>query len=287
MSRFNATIQKQKLDTENLAGGQAYSMSPKLELITLVMTSFLKDKFYESANEQVTRIQKLCNEIDDKKFIAKLAIYARTKGNMRSVSHLLAGEVAKVVKGEIYTKNFFNKVVVRVDDMTEIMAYYLASQKANKKNKKRPIPNSMKKGFAKAFNKFDSYQLAKYRGEGKGLKLIDLVNLIHPKPVEKNGFVEIQRIEYAKALIPTASEHIFPDGELPTDIIKISSLEALTRGLLKNTDTWESKQSKTGQEVSKKAKELNLNNEEKEKLLIKKKIKLIYINNLEIKHCIL
>jgi hypothetical protein len=40
--------------------------------------------------------------------------------------------------------------------MKEILAYYL--QNCGKK-----IPNSMKKGFAKAFDKFDGYQLAKWK----------------------------------------------------------------------------------------------------------------------------
>jgi len=44
----------------------------------------------------------------------------------------------------------------------------------------------MKKGFAEAFAKFDGYQLAKYRGEDKAVKLIDLVNLVHPVAVERN-----------------------------------------------------------------------------------------------------
>lgn len=277
MSVFNVTV-KQVPDIINKAGGQAFSLKPKSELITLVLTSFLQDKNYETGKEQLARIKKLCSEISDKKFIAQLAIYARDKFGMRSVSHVLAGEIANTVKNETWTKSFFNKVVVRVDDMSEILSYYFGV--ADKKGKKHaPIPNSVKKGFAKAFEKFDSYQLAKYKAEAKELKLVDLVNLIHPKPFDKNGVVKIERSvlenilttlkpesKSYKNLVRTMAQKYEGEGIYP-----ISSLQALTLGLLKSTDTWESKQSKTGQEVAKKAKELKLNEVEKEKLLTEEK----------------
>ena len=63
--------------------------------------------------------------------------------------------------------------------MLEILAYF--ESKGGKH-----LPNAMKKGLAKAFDRFDSYQLAKYRGENRAYKLIDVVNLVHPKPTERN-----------------------------------------------------------------------------------------------------
>jgi len=114
--------------------------------------------------EQLKELKELC-ECVEPRFLAKLALYARNEGNMRSVSHVLAGEVAKRVKGETWTKEFFNKVVSRVDDMNEILAYYFSDKIKDKKH--QPIPNAMLKGFKKAFNKFSEYQLAKYKSENK------------------------------------------------------------------------------------------------------------------------
>ncbi len=51
---------------------------------------------------------------------------------------------------------------------------------------KNKISAAMKKGLANAISKFDGYQLAKYRGEGKEWKLVDAVNLLHPTPTDKN-----------------------------------------------------------------------------------------------------
>ena len=180
MGKFSATLKRPRTRTVNLAGGSAYSETPKLELASILLTSFLKDKFYEREDQVVSRLINLITQAKDKKFVAKAAIYARTKFGMRSVSHLVAGELANQVKGEEWTKNFFDKVVHRADDITEILAYYL-------KNFGKPIPNSLKKGLAKAFDKFDQYGLAKYRGEGDEIKLVDAVNICHPVPTEKNG----------------------------------------------------------------------------------------------------
>lgn len=274
MAKFNTKAKPQdQPNTVNLAGGQAYVNSAKLQLVTLLFTSFLStDKNYEKVNDTQNRLVKLISEIDDKQFIAKAAIYARDKYNMRSVSHIVAGELALLVKNEQWTKDFFNKVVIRVDDMTEILSYY-ASKKGLKNNKIRSIPNAMKKGFAKALGRFDAYQLAKYKGEGKGVKLIDLVNLIHPKPTEKNGTVEVLNsdLEAIYKAVPYDSKthkllsKIFNNAQLEGKY-RVSSLTALSLGLLKNTDTWESKISSAGQEAKSQIVENNLSEEEAEEL---------------------
>lgn len=210
MSKFNTTLPKQKTLTENLAGGQAYKQSDELALVSLLLTSFVNEQFYRGAQSTLDDLRKLVTKVKDKEFVAKAAIYARDKFGMRSISHAVACELASQLNGAEWGKDFYNKVVVRVDDMTEILSYYLA-YKTSKDSPK--FPNSLKKGFAKAFDKFDGYQLAKYKGENKTVKLVDVVNLVHPVPTVRNS----------------------------------EALNALIKGELKSSDTWESKLSKAGQ----------------------------------------
>jgi hypothetical protein len=158
--------------TTNLAGGEAFQESPKLEFVSHLLTSFVKDQYYRSEKEGVKRLKELMDLINDKKFLAKAAIYARTKFGMRSVSHIVAGEIAKTVKGQEWTKFFFDKIIHRPDDMMEILAYYYQ----NAKNE----PQALRKGFAKAFARFSAYQLAKYKKEGSEVSLIDVANVVHP-----------------------------------------------------------------------------------------------------------
>ena len=210
MSKFNTTVPKAKTLTENLAGGQAYKQSDELALVSLLLTSFVNDQFYKNAQTTLDDLRKLSEKVKDKEFVAKAAIFARDRFGMRSITHALAGELTSQLNGAEWGKNFYDKVVVRVDDMTEIMSYYLA-YKTSKDSPK--FPNSLKKGFAKAFDKFDSYQLAKYKGDNKEVKLVDVVNIVHPVPTVRNK----------------------------------SALEQLIKGELKSTDTWESKLSQAGQ----------------------------------------
>ena len=203
MSKFNTKSTGTK--TVNLAGGEAFQESPELEFISILLTSFVQDQYYRSASDGIKRVKELVKSCD-KEFCAKSAIYARNEFGMRSISHVVAGEIAKHVKGKEWTKRFFDKVVFRVDDITEILSYYMGEYK-------KPLPNSLKKGLAKAFDKFSPYQLAKYRGEGKQLSLVDAVNLLHPKPFNGNE----------------------------------EALKQLVNGELVSKDTWESELTKAGQ----------------------------------------
>lgn len=191
MAKFRSTQAKKTV--VNHAGGEAFSQDPKLELVSLLLTSFVNDKFYEKAADQLDRLEKLTAQIKDKTFVAKAAIFARKEYGMRSITHALIGELVHEVKGTEWVKRAVEKTVNRPDDILEMVAYY-----ANKYGK--PIPNSLKKGAALALNQFDSYQLGKYRGERSDVKMVDIFNLFHPKPSKRNG-------EAFKALV---------DGELKT-----------------------------------------------------------------------
>jgi hypothetical protein len=199
-------------DTINLAGGQAFRLTPHYEFAFALLTTFLEPEFYASPNQKIQQIRNAMIKVNDPIFCAKAAIYARTVYGMRSVSHLIAADIAKGVKGHSFTKNFFDKVVYRVDDASEILAAYMAMHK-------KPIPNSLKKGLALGLSKFNAYQLAKYKGTNKGVKLVDLFNLVHPKPNAEN----------AKAY------------------------KDLIEGNLASSDTWESELSEAGQNVSSEA----------------------------------
>lgn len=173
--KFNALFKRKvrEPDSLNLAGGEAHAMSEKLELATIFLTAFLEDKFYRKADQTVARIRELIAAIPDKSFVAKAAIHARHEAGLRSVSHLAAVELGRQLKGAAWTKRFFDRIVRRPDDVTEILACQLAFYG-------KPIPNALKKGLGNALARFDAHQIAKYRREQAELKLVDAVNLLHP-----------------------------------------------------------------------------------------------------------
>ncbi len=169
MSKFNTKTPSTK--TVNKAGGFALKMSPEMELVHAVLVTFLEDTYYEKSADRKDRIKHLIS-INKPQFVANLAVIARREFHLRSVTTLLLGELAKNVKGE---ENFVKDVIVaateRVDDLTELASYTGV-----------PIPKQVKRGIRNALYKFNRYQLAKYKGTGKEISLVDLFNLVHPKP---------------------------------------------------------------------------------------------------------
>ena len=171
MTRFRTRTLTVKPDTENLAGGEAFTESPELELISMLLTSFTQDQYHRSADAGLKRLAQLVQAIPDKRFVAQAAAYARNEFGMRSITHALIGELVKTVRGEDWVKYAVANVVRRPDDALEILAYV-----------GKPVPNSLKKGLALAVCKFNEFSLAKYRGEKTDCKMVDLFNLVHPVP---------------------------------------------------------------------------------------------------------
>jgi hypothetical protein len=175
MSKFNSTVKNNR--TKNFAGGEAFKQNDKMQLISLLFTSFVKDKFYTSADQELEKLKQLVSTIPDKKFVAKTAIYTRNEFGMRSISHATASYLAPYLSGTSWGSSFFRKIIRRPDDITEILSHY-SSHSGTK------ITNAMRKGFAKALEEFDEYKLAKYQGKNKAISLVDAVRLVHPKNTE-------------------------------------------------------------------------------------------------------
>lgn len=175
MAKFNSTS---TIKTVNKEGHAAYGMSDKAKLVTQVLTSFFNEaKFYsDNSAEMQETIKRVVKK--DPQFVSNLAVFARREFNMRSVSHILTAYLAHEESGKPYTRKTVKGVALRGDDLTEIMSCYLSTFG-------KPIPNSLKKGINDVLTGFDEYTLAKYKGEGKAVKMRDLLCLCRPKPENK------------------------------------------------------------------------------------------------------
>lgn len=169
MSKYNE--KKEQETAINEMGEETFVMSPKENLVSSVLTTFMTGSYYETEPEVEKKIKDAMDACEPI-FVAKTAIYARQKANMRSVSHFLAANIADRVSGSEWGRNFYKKIVVRPDDITEILSCYGLGEK--------PLPNAMRKGFKSAFEDFDAYQLDKYKMGSKKFSIWDLENLLHP-----------------------------------------------------------------------------------------------------------
>lgn len=178
--RFNLKSRKQKGDTRNHEGATAFLMTPELELYAAVATASLSDKFYEKADTRLARIRDLMTKVDPV-FAAKLAVYAREKMYLRSIPVVMAVELAKVHKGDLLVSRLVERVVQRVDEIPEMLAYYQMTNERKGLKKLNKLSKQLQKGLGAAFNKFDEYQFAKYNRDAE-IKLKDALFLVHPKP---------------------------------------------------------------------------------------------------------
>jgi|NOAtaT_7_FD_contig_123_35437_length_1828_multi_3_in_1_out_0_2 hypothetical protein len=224
MARFNAKAKPTVQTVVNHQGGNGYQYDSKTELVAILATG-LDNKYYEKLGEREQRFANVIAEVakTDKVFAAKAMVYARSVMGQRTVTHFGAVELAKVLAGDSLGARFFSKrerkanaggVIYRLDDMLEIAACYQA------RNPGKQLSNAIKKGFKAALEAADEYELAKYQAKNRDLSLVDIINLVHPKPSEKMKSV------FAK----------------------------LMKGELKQFNTVEDKNTKAGQEVAAKVK---------------------------------
>jgi hypothetical protein len=197
MARFNAKI-SESTKTTNHEGAIAYKLTPELELYATVCTASLQDKFYEKADETLTRIRALIKKVDPM-FVAKLAVYAREQMYLRSIPLVLVIELNKQVEDKSLIVPLTKRVIQRADEITELLAYYQTANPQNAKevkgNKKKlcKLSKALSKGIAESFHKFDEYQFAKYNTDGE-VKLRDALFLTHPKPMNPTEVALFKKI---------------------------------------------------------------------------------------------
>ena len=82
------------MKTVNKAGHAAYRLDDRTKLVTMALTTMLGEpkSYGDNTDEMLELAESLC-ERGDGEFVAKLAVWARTKGNLRSVSHVLMAVV--------------------------------------------------------------------------------------------------------------------------------------------------------------------------------------------------
>lgn len=224
MAKYNKKVAPVVATAPTHQGGMGFALKPELELMSLLANG-INNTFYEKETEQDKRLAEAIKQVafKDPELVAKMLVYTRAVIGQRSVTHRGAVALMPMMSGTDWGKHLFTKreknsnhggLVYRLDDMLEIAACYFALNPGKK------LPNSLKKGFKEVLENVDAYQLAKYQGKDRAVSLVDLVNLVHPKPSKD-------------------MEQVFKD---------------LMSGNLKQFNTAEDKNTKAGQEVAAKVK---------------------------------
>jgi hypothetical protein len=172
-------INKHKADRQlarTHEGAPAFAYVTKEQQLRRAVLSCLlwEGEFYEDGEAISARIAKLAAALDPE-LVARLAIEARPEMNLRHAPLLLLTVLAKTgAKREKLVANTVAEVIQRADELSELVAIYW-------RNGRRPLSAQLKKGLARAFDKFDAYELAKYDRPGP-VRLRDVLFLVHAKP---------------------------------------------------------------------------------------------------------
>lgn len=168
-----SSINKKVETIKTHEGGNAKTINNVQQLRRSVMSCMLWEKsFYEDGESIADRIKNLCQAVDNKT-VKSLAIEAKYDMGIRHTPLWMA------VSAGIYDKEFIKKIIRRPDDMMELLSMYWL-------NGRKSIPKQMKLAFIDKLNELDHYQLSKYKGGSKAVKLRDIIRLVHPKPIDNN-----------------------------------------------------------------------------------------------------
>lgn len=173
MARLNITARN--YDVTHEGAPAAPNVSPENQLRRSVLSCLLWEKeFYEDGQSIAERIAEYAAKVKPE-VLAALAIEAREVFNLRHVPLLLLDVLSKTAPA--LTADTVARVLQRADEPGELLSIYW-------RNGRKMIPAQMRKGIAKAFPKFDAYQLAKYDRDG-AVKLRDVLRMVRPKPADE------------------------------------------------------------------------------------------------------
>lgn len=182
MASYNKTT-KGSNRTVNHEGHPAFKMDDRTKLVSMALTTMLGEpKFYGDNTDELIRLAEGLCQSGDGAFVAKLAVWARTKGNLRSVSHALMAVVARHCSGRHFVRPAVRLIASqRGDDGTEMMATYLNLYGREPKAKH---PNALRRGIRDAQQDMRAFSIAKYQSANRELKLRDVIRLTHPRPLD-------------------------------------------------------------------------------------------------------
>ena len=161
------------------AGGRATPPPGKIGQLRRTVLSCLlwEDTFYESGQSVAERIvteAKRCKPEE----VAALAVEARTQFHLRHAPLQLLNVLTYTGSGRRgLVEDAIYDTIQRVDEMPELLAVI----NHGRTGKISKMSNQTKRGLARAFSKFDEYQLAKYDRDGL-FTLRDVLFLSHAKP---------------------------------------------------------------------------------------------------------
>ena len=211
-------------DTLNEAGGKAYALSPQAALAQYAATGCLNATYYANAEMQLDTVLALCTAVEPA-FVAKTAIYARRRGQMKDMPALLTAWLAQ--HGPDWLEPTFAKVVDNgrmLRNVVQILRSGVVGRKSLGSRPKRLVQQWLN-------GRSDAQLLS--ASVGNDPSLADVIKMVHPKPAtsERTAFYAwLIGKPHDAALLPNvikALDQFKNDVEAPVPDVPFELLTAL------------------------------------------------------------
>jgi 60 kDa SS-A/Ro ribonucleoprotein len=162
-------------DAVNEAGGLAYSLSPKAALAQYAVTGCLSTTFYASAEQQLQTVLNLCSHPEvDPEFIARVALYSRSKGHMKDLPALLVAALS------VFSPGLMAEVFDRVIDDARMLRNFVQIMRSGVVGRKSlgTLPKRLVQGW---FDRKSDEQIFR-ASVGNDPSLADVIRMVHPRP---------------------------------------------------------------------------------------------------------
>lgn len=238
--------------TTNHAGGLHFNTDAEMDLYLKATVGFLDDKYYQNSEEVLKELRAAISKVS-RSFVLKLANYARNKMYLRSIPMVLLAEAAHTVfpgenpnadKGIV--REYTPKIIMRADEINEVLAYSVnVIGKGHKKN----LANSLKKGIADSFMKFDEYQFAKYNRKG-AFTFRDTMRVVRPKTNDPERNALLGRIIKDELATPETWEVVISGKGSTAENWNAVAPKMGIMALLRNLRNMEDKGAKEGLKIA-------------------------------------
>jgi 60 kDa SS-A/Ro ribonucleoprotein len=164
-----------RTDAINEAGGVAYKLSPKAALAQYAGTGCLNSTFYASASDQLQTVLDLCASSDiEPEYIARVALYARSKGKMKDLPALLCAVLS------VFSPGLLAEVFDRVIDDGRMLRNFVQIMRSGAVGRKSL--GSLPKRLVQQWFESRSDEQIFRASVGNDPSIADVIKMVHPKP---------------------------------------------------------------------------------------------------------
>jgi 60 kDa SS-A/Ro ribonucleoprotein len=163
-----------KSDARNEAGGPAYALPSRHALAQYAVTGCLNSTFYASASAQLDKTLSLASAVEAE-FVAKTAIYCRTRGYMKDMPALLCATLS--ARDSALLARVFDRVI----DDGKMLRNFVQIVRSGAVGRKS-LGSAPKRLVQRWFEKRDDAQVFR-ASVGQTPSLADVIKMVHPRPV--------------------------------------------------------------------------------------------------------